>query len=176
MTSSRIGPYETADILDGTVREYVAELERLGADAIASCGWLQQLLETGAVERAANLPSVAGLDSRHYVAGSMAPLVIDRCVVPEGQGRGVTPIDTRAIRHRQTDTQTGLDGADELCWAVYFVSKNDEFVLKNAEFCNKNEELCNENDEFCRASIHATLRTPCTAGALRRSAITFARR
>ena len=65
-----IGPYSSSDILDGTVRAYVAELERLGADAIGSCGWLQEVIANGAVVRQP-MPSVAGLDSRHYVAVSI---------------------------------------------------------------------------------------------------------
>ena len=94
------GPYDGGDLLEGSVREYVADVERLGAAAFESCEWLRELRLSGSVERAPPV-DVTGINSRHYVAGAMAPLVIDRYRMPVDKGRGVP-------------------GEHELVWAVFF--------------------------------------------------------
>lgn len=85
------GPYAEADLLDLSVKEYTAELERLGKEAFDGCRWLRALKQSGELEPCP-FPTVAGINSRHYVAGAMAPLVIDRYQLPLGKGRGVAPI------------------------------------------------------------------------------------
>lgn len=113
------GMYQEHDLLDMTVQEYVAEKERLGQEAFRTCSWLQRALLSGEIVRQPH-PSAVGLQSRHYVAGSMSPLMMDRYMVPMGKGRGVAALNESANR-------PSLAGGSELCWAVYFAeySRND---------------------------------------------------
>ena len=95
-----VGPYAATDLPAGSVRDYVAELEHLGQAAFRRCGWLQRLRASGTVEPAPEV-DMSGVHSRHYVAGAMAPLVLERFRAPLGSGRG-------------------LPEYHELVWAVYF--------------------------------------------------------
>ena len=51
--------------------------------------------------------------------GSMAPLVLDRYAVPQGQGgRGVAPLSG----HATSKWGPGMQGANELCWCEFALS------------------------------------------------------
>jgi hypothetical protein len=84
------------------VQAFATEHKRLGRDAIASCGWWQEQLASGAVEPSAGPRwSATAAAGKHYVLGPLAPFEFERGVATGEARRGVA-------------------GEAHYVWAVYF--------------------------------------------------------